>query len=187
MHSSRVERAADTPSTGAWSSRSGTNAMHCSGITPNRGGFRGLYLATGLLAAPFVMPTAASGDSPDPTVHADITGIRGEGGHIACAFFRSADDFPVASPRSRAVIVTAPIHDGGARCVFRDVRPGTYAIAAIHDENRNGDLDRNWLGIPTEGYGFSENASAILGAPSFHVASFAFEGGELFLTIRLQY
>lgn len=156
--------------------------MQSSGITPNR--LRDLYLATTLLAAPVF---AAADDSTAHTIRADIEGIRGDDGRIACAFFRSGDGFPVASPPSHAMIVTAPIRDGGARCVFRDVPPGTYAIAAIHDANGDGDLDRNWLGIPTEGYGFSENASAIFGAPSFQVASFAFDGGELVLAIHLQY
>ena len=40
-----------------------------------------------------------------------------------------------------------------ARCDFEDIPAGTYAIAAIHDENRNGKLDMNWLGVPKEGYG----------------------------------
>ncbi len=159
--------------------------MRSSGIIPHR--LLGLYLATSLLTASVMTSVAASDESEAQTIHADIEDVRGDDGRIACAFFQSGDGFPVASPPSHAVIVTAPIRDGGARCVFRDVPPGTYAIAAIHDEDRNGDLDRNWLGIPTEGYGFSENASASLGAPSFRVASFAFDGGELFITIRLQY
>lgn len=161
--------------------------MACSGITPNRPRLRGLVPATILLAAPVVTPIAVSDDSTTHTIRADIENIRGDDGRIACAFFRSGDGFPVASPASHAVIAAAAIRDGRARCVFRDVPPGTYAIAAIHDENRNGNLDRNWLGIPTEGYGFSENATARPGAPSFQVASFPFDGGELFLTIRLQY
>lgn len=161
--------------------------MDSSKTHPTRARLLDLYLATSLLGLPVITPTAASEDSPAPTIHAEIEGVRGDEGRIACAFFQPGDGFPVASPPSHAVIVTAPIREGSAACVFRDVPPGTYAIAAIHDENRNGDLDRNWLGIPAEGYGFSENASASLGAPSFQVASFAFDGGELFLTIRLQY
>jgi uncharacterized protein (DUF2141 family) len=51
----------------------------------------------------------------------------------------------------------------------------------------NGKLDTHWLGIPTEGYGFSNDATALLGAPSFAAASFAYDGQNLELTIRLQY
>jgi uncharacterized protein (DUF2141 family) len=161
--------------------------MQGSESSANRVRFRNLYLATSLLAAPFGILVATADEVPARTIHADIKGIQGNDGEIACAFFHSADGFPVAPSPKAAVTVTAPIRDEGARCVFPDAAPGRYAIAAIHDANGNGDLDRNWLGIPTEGYGFSENARARFGAPSFHVASFPFDGEELFLTIRLQY
>jgi uncharacterized protein (DUF2141 family) len=74
-----------------------------------------------------------------------------------------------------------------ARCDFEDIPPGTYALAVIHDENMNGKLDTNWLGIPTEGYGFSNDAQAVLQAPSFSAASFAYDGRSLNLTIGLRY
>jgi len=44
-----------------------------------------------------------------------------------------------------------------ARCDFEDIPPGTYALVVIHDENMNGKLDTNWVGIPKEGYGFSND------------------------------
>ena len=44
-----------------------------------------------------------------------------------------------------------------AICQFNDIPPGTYAIAVFHDENANGKLDKNFLGIPCEGYGASNN------------------------------
>ena len=74
-----------------------------------------------------------------------------------------------------------------ARCDFEDIPPGTYATAVIHDENMNGKLDTNRIGIPTEGYGFSNGAHALLGAPSFSAASFRHDGGMLDLTITLRY
>jgi uncharacterized protein (DUF2141 family) len=70
---------------------------------------------------------------------------------------------------------------------FLDIASGTYALAVIHDENSNGKLDTNWLGIPTEGYGFSNDAKALLGAPSFAAANFAYDGRNLELTSRLLY
>ena len=60
-------------------------------------------------------------------------------------------------------------------------------IAVVHDENMNGKLDTNRLGIPTEGYGFSNGARAVLGPPSFSAASFRHDGGTLNLSIRLRY
>jgi uncharacterized protein (DUF2141 family) len=74
-----------------------------------------------------------------------------------------------------------------ARCDFEDIPPGMYALAVVHDENMNGKLDTKWLGIPTEGYGFSNDAKALLGAPSFSAASFSYGGQNLDMTIGLNY
>lgn len=60
-------------------------------------------------------------------------------------------------------------------------------MAVVHDENMNGKLDTNWLGIPKEGYGFSNAAKGVVGAPSFSAASFPYEGGNLNLTMVLHY
>ena len=79
------------------------------------------------------------------------------------------------------------VRDTQARCDFEDIPPGTYALVAIHDENMNGKLDTNLLGIPTEGYGFSNDVKALLGAPSFSAASFQYNGETLDLTISLHY
>jgi uncharacterized protein (DUF2141 family) len=74
-----------------------------------------------------------------------------------------------------------------ARCDFEDIPPGTYAMAVIHDENMNGKLDTNRLGIPREGYGFSNDAKGWLGPPSFSAASFRYDGRSLDLTMSLHY
>jgi uncharacterized protein (DUF2141 family) len=63
----------------------------------------------------------------------------------------------------------------------------TYAIAAIHDENRDGKLETDWMGVPKEGYGFSNNAKGRLGPPSFEAASFSYNGQSLNITITLEY
>ena len=74
-----------------------------------------------------------------------------------------------------------------ARCDFADIPPGTYALAVIHDENMDGKLEANWVGAPTEGYGFSNDAKALMIAPSFDAASFPYNGRTLELTISLNY
>ena len=80
------------------------------------------------------------------------------------------------------------IRDNQTHCDFKDIAPGTYALAVVHDENMNGKLDTKWPGIPIEGYGFSRDAKALLGASSFSSASFLYDGQEdLDLTISLHY
>jgi len=79
------------------------------------------------------------------------------------------------------------IRETKGRCDFEHVPPGTYAIGSIHDENVNGRLDTTWLGNPTVGYAFSDNATALLGAPSFSAVGFPYDGRDVYLTLSLQY
>jgi uncharacterized protein (DUF2141 family) len=120
-------------------------------------------------------------------IHLKILNIRNSTGAVACALFESPVGFPAEFLHFATNIMVIKIRDTQARCDFEDIAPGTYALAIIHDENMNGELDTNWLGVPTEGYGFSNNAKALLGAPSFSAASFPYDGRNLDLTITLNY
>jgi uncharacterized protein (DUF2141 family) len=51
--------------------------------------------------------------------------------------------------------------------VFENLKPGKYAVSVLHDANKNKDLDKNKLGIPKEGFGFSNNVTGAMGPPSF--------------------
>lgn len=59
-----------------------------------------------------------------------------------------------------------------ARCTFQNVRPGRYAFAFAHDEDGDGRFDRDVLGLPNEGYGFSNDVRPQMSVPSFQSASF---------------
>ncbi len=67
------------------------------------------------------------------------------------------------------------------------VEPGTYALALLHDENGNGEMDSNFLGLPQEGYGFSNDAKVFLGPPSFEAASFKLGPGRGAITLSVVY
>jgi uncharacterized protein (DUF2141 family) len=116
-----------------------------------------------------------------------ILDIRNSTGTVACALFESPVGFPIEFLRSATNVMVIKIRKTLARCDFEDIPPGTYAMAVIHDENMNGKLDTNWLGIPTEGYGFSNDAQGVVGAPSFSAASFPYDGRNLDLTMSLHY
>jgi uncharacterized protein (DUF2141 family) len=116
-----------------------------------------------------------------------ILNIRNSTGTIDCALFASPDGFPRESLHSAAVVMVLKITETQARCDFEDIPPGKYALVVIHDENRNGKLDTNWLGVPKEGYGFSNNAKVSLRAPSFSDAGFEYDGQNLDFTISLHY
>ncbi|HET9788389.1 MAG TPA: DUF2141 domain-containing protein [Pyrinomonadaceae bacterium] len=133
------------------------------------------------------LPAVAVAQSPCPGIHVKVLNIRNSTGTVACALFESPTGFPIEYLRYATNIMVIKIRETQARCDFLDIPPGTYALAVIHDENMNGKLDTNWLGAPTEGYGFSNDAKALLSPPSFSAASFPYDGENLELTINLHY
>ena len=68
----------------------------------------------------------------------------------------------------------------------KDLPPGVYAVQAYHDRNDNHKVDRNFLGLPVEAVGFSNDAPVGLSGPSFEAARFNFPGGEQTIALRLR-
>lgn len=133
------------------------------------------------------LPAIVFAQSSCPGIHLKILDIRNSTGAVACALFESPVGFPTEFLHSATNIMVIKIRDTQARCDFLDIPPGTYALAVIHDENMDGKLGTNWMSVPTEGYGFSNDAKAFMGAPSFDAASFPYDGRNLDLRIRLNY
>ena len=131
--------------------------------------------------------TAGSAQASEPGIHVAILGIRNSVGAVACALFEGPKEFPTEFLRFATNIMMVKVRATKATCDFADIAPGTYALAVIHDENRDGELATNLMGMPKEGYGFSNDAKGTLGAPSFEAASFAYNGERLNMTIALHY
>jgi uncharacterized protein (DUF2141 family) len=112
--------------------------------------------------------------------------LRNDKGQVLCALFSSAEVFP-KKPDKAVVRLTAKIVERQAVCDFTAVAPGTYAVSVVHDENSNGKLDTNFIGMPREGVGASNDAKGHMGPPKFAAASFRYEGGRLDLRIHVNY
>jgi uncharacterized protein (DUF2141 family) len=122
-----------------------------------------------------------------PTVNVKIQNISNNTGVIACAIFATDKGFPGKFLQFASKIMITQISGTDASFEFSDILPGKYAIAVIHDENYNGELDKNFFGIAKEGYGFSSGAEINLSAPFFSDAEFLYEGGVLQMSIKLNY
>jgi uncharacterized protein (DUF2141 family) len=81
----------------------------------------------------------------------------------------------------------APAASGEAQVVVRGIDPGVYAVQAFHDQNDNFDLDRNFLGLPKEGMGFSNDAPMRFGPPSFDDAAIEISAAGAATRLRLRY
>ena len=113
--------------------------------------------------------------SPANLLRVHVIGLRNDNGDVRCSLYSSAEDFPT-NDDLLATTVVAPISDHSAVCEFSSVAPGTYAVVVFHDENSDGKFNRNWLGMPKEGFGFSNDAPARWHPPKFDAASFSFSG-----------
>jgi len=122
-----------------------------------------------------------------PSVNVKIQNIDNSTGVIACAIFESGEGFPDKFLKFASKVMISQISGKDASFEFSDIKPGKYAIAVIHDENYNGKLDKNFIGIPKEGYGFSSGAEVTMSAPSFSDAEFSYDGGNLQMSISLNY
>jgi uncharacterized protein (DUF2141 family) len=66
-------------------------------------------------------------------------------------------------------------------------KPDAYAVAVYHDANANRDFDRNSVGLPSEGFAFSNDAPSKIGAPSFEAARFTAKTGDTVLRVKMRY
>lgn len=114
-----------------------------------------------------------------------IDDVRNDHGHILLTVYRSAEEWLVKSPPERDRDLPAR---GGSVAVTLDLPPGTYAAAAYHDENANGKFDRSFIGIPLEGYAFSNGAQSFLfTAPRFNAAKFTLPPEGASIHMRMVY
>jgi uncharacterized protein (DUF2141 family) len=115
-----------------------------------------------------------------------LVDLHSNDGEVRCALYSSADGFPDIFTKA-AKTTTAKITNEQAVCEFSPVVPGDYAISAFQDENSNGKLDRNFIGLPKEGVGASNDAKGSFGPPKFDDARFSYKGGLQLLTIHMRY
>jgi uncharacterized protein (DUF2141 family) len=104
----------------------------------------------------------------------EITGLKNDIGSIKLSMFNSASGFPRDGNKAFK-IAKAEIRDKRAFIVFPDVPFGRYAIAFLHDENDDNEMNFSFYGTPKEQYGFSNDAHAIMSAPDFEEAAFNFD------------
>ncbi|RYY27981.1 MAG: DUF2141 domain-containing protein [Sphingomonadales bacterium] len=129
------------------------------------------------------MPAAAS-RAATATLDLEVSQLRSKKGVLRICLTTDPKQFPDCS--SDAGSVRRTISAASPRIRFEGLLPGNYAIAVIHDANSNAKLD-TMLGIPREGFGFSQNPAIGFGPPSFTSASFAVGTGAEAQQVRMRY
>lgn len=113
-----------------------------------------------------------------------VEGVENSRGDIRLTLF-AGDDF---LDFGRVLVrVVEPAQVGSVTLRLSGLAPGAYAFSLAHDENGNGTLDRNFLGIPKEGVAVSNDARGFLGPPSAEDATFDLLGPETRQVVQLVY
>ncbi|GGE74113.1 DUF2141 domain-containing protein [Massilia psychrophila] len=123
---------------------------------------------------------AVQAHAADLTIH--IGDVKEAGGTIQVSLYNSAGTFMKTAVATAAIAAI----NAANTVVLKDLPAGEYAFAVFHDANANAKLDKNMFGIPTEGYGFSNNAMGAMGPPSFGQASFTLPGAGAALRVSLR-
>ncbi len=126
-----------------------------------------------------------------------INGVRSDRGELLIGLYDTPAGFLGAISRAsksglmadsgRLVGASIRAQSGTQSTVFTQLPPGRYAVIVIHDENDDGRLDTNAMGVPTEGYGFSNDARGFLSAPSFEAAALEVSDSDVSTTVDLIY
>lgn len=137
--------------------------------------------------ASFALAITASLAAVGPAAAADLTvklhGIRAQTGLVKIAVVGSQDAWGGKAAPVQAD--GAPAHGEDATFSFKDLKPGEYAVMITHDENDNGKMDTNVMGMPLEGYGFSNNPQ-VMRKPTWDEARFTVTDSDVAIDVELR-
>lgn len=143
---------------------------------------RGLSALALAACAPLLLGNT-TGTAQDVSV--TVTDLRSADGQVLACLTAKPKAFPDCDKDPNAKSVTVKAGDV-VKFTFRDVKPGTYAISLLHDENANGKADKALM-IPKEGFGFSRDAKIRMGPPKFDAAAFTVGSTPVHQQIRMRY
>ena len=138
-----------------------------------------------LLATLLVLtPVLAGAQGEDGSLTVDFQGVNRREGVVLFALFdsKAAYDANIDPVRTFSL----PASGGDFSVTLAGLPPGLYAVKSFHDRDANGRMNFNPLGMPLEPYGFSNNARAPFGPPSWRRAAFEVTAGGNGQTIRLR-
>ena len=108
-------------------------------------------------------------------IEVTVAGVSSGKGHVILMLYHKAEGFP-SEPSKAYKRTSIPAKKGDMDFVFANLPANTYALLVVHDENSNGEMDKNFIGMPKERVGASNQSR--LGRPSFERSKFALKKGE---------
>lgn len=138
------------------------------------------YIALILL---FFTTTKAYHRSNEGALIIEVDNIQVPSGIIWVGIYNSEDNFLI---KEKAIIEGFKVNKTGKKTItFDPLKYGKYAVALFHDINGNGELDKNWIGIPTEPYAFSKKTRNKWRVPRFNEIQFDFSQPSVHISTHL--
>jgi uncharacterized protein (DUF2141 family) len=119
-----------------------------------------------IIAFVFFISSLVSAQNVNLTV--SISGLKSNTGLIQVGLFNSEGKFLKSAYKG----ISSEIKSNAATVTFMNIPKGEYAISVYHDKNKNGKLDTNFMGIPSEDFACSNNAKGFMGPPKYQEAKF---------------
>jgi uncharacterized protein (DUF2141 family) len=119
-------------------------------------------------------------------IHVHVHGIRNASGTVKAVLY-GPDPKSFLVKGQKADKEREPAREGSMTLCVAAPGVGRYAVVVYHDENDNHKFDRNWIGLPTEGFGVSNNPSLFLAAPKFEESSFEVTGEVTHVDVEMRY
>ena len=113
-----------------------------------------------------------------------IHNLKNNKGEVKIGLFNSEDSYNGKKEKYKGAMLK--VENKQAKWVIENIPFGEYAIKAFHDEDGDDKVDTNFIGMPTERYGFSNNVKGLFGPPSFDKAKFHFDKEEMQIEIKLK-
>ena len=136
-----------------------------------------------LLAGLLALAISPAGAAPLSTLVIKVEKVSPRGGDVRVALYTEQN---YGGDQDAVTDKVVPAHPGETVVTLENLKPGIYAVKLFQDFNRNGQFDMNWIGLPIEKYGFSNDARPTFSEPSFAATRFELRPGANTITIHLQ-
>ena len=136
-----------------------------------------------LVVFAFFALTSFTQNSSDLTVK--VTGLKNSDGHFLVSLWDKPAGFP--NDQFKEELIYTNIKHPTFSFTIKGLPYGNYALASLHDENEDGEMEYNWMGMPKEGFGFSKNYKVTIRAPKWEESVFKINTPKKSIEMKMQY
>jgi uncharacterized protein (DUF2141 family) len=141
------------------------------------------------LAGVMSVATHAAAEEPaaaEGALTVQVWNVQNDKGQVGCSIYSKSDGFP-SEPKKADAQMFVQQASGKATCTFKGIKPGTFAVSVMHDENKDGKLETSMVGRPKEWWGVSNDVPAErFGPPKYEKATFEFDGTRKTVKVKLR-